>query len=201
MPPKVRPRVTRGRAGSTGSAKGSARRSPAPRPRVNLRTVEKEVFKRTNARRNLMQPKLKILTALVTAAQKHAAWLAMKQGLMTYKTPHKGKGGSTLVQRISIKNCGPAENVGWVPLFPRSPGGKRSDKNLAKDIMKAWMASALHKKNILDSKLKYLGVGAAIWKPKSRASWQVVMVQNFSENAGPEDADRQSGHRKLTVFE
>jgi uncharacterized protein YkwD len=148
-----------------------------------------------------MSPHLKPLAALSTAARRHAEWLAKKRNLLTYKTPHKGNKGSTLSQRIWIKNCGPAENVGWLHLFDSKTRRVRSEIALAKAILKRWMASAGHKKNIVDQNLKYLGVGAAIWKRGKRANWRVVLVQNFSENSGPADAAKQDGSSRVTVFE
>ena len=97
---------------------------------MDLRKVETEVFKRTDAERDNMLPKLKPLAALSTAARGHAEWLAKMRKLLTYKTPHKGKKGSDVSQRIPTKNCGPAENTckfttppngctpGWTRIVP-----------------------------------------------------------------------------------
>lgn len=203
--PQVRPRTSRGKGGRpvTRRAKGRPKRSTSPKPLVDLRKVEKEIFQRTNAKRADPGNRMKPLVALTKAARGHAEWLAKKKNPLALKDPHKGRKGSTVVDRVPIENCGPSENIGFVHVYDPASRGKRkrTAQTLARVAMKAWWKSPGHKKNLVNSNLRFLGVGAAIWKRGSKASWRIVLVQNFSENSGAADRARQHKKRGVVVFE
>lgn len=93
---------------------------------------------------------LVISSELTKSAQKHADELVQRgYGTKLKSGGHTGKNGSGVRQRAGragFKACYIVENLGW-------------GQTTAKIAVDEWMRSKLHKKNLLDRKVKQIGVG------------------------------------------
>ncbi|ETI34614.1 hypothetical protein L914_18147 [Phytophthora nicotianae] len=91
-------------------------------------------------------PSLCMNTKLQSAAQKHSNDMAANNFMS-----HTGSNGSSMSQRIT------ASGFKWTAIAENVAAGQKD----VTAVMKAWMNSAGHKKNILGSKYKMFGCGYA----------------------------------------
>jgi|GEM_PF-4389630 len=95
---------------------------------------------------------LGISADLMEAAQKHADELAQRgYGTTMTSGGHKGKNGSSFAQRMKragFKPCAGVENIGWGQKTPE-------------EIVSEWMKSKGHKENLMNRKIKEIGIGFA----------------------------------------
>ncbi|CCH33314.1 CAP domain-containing protein [Actinosynnema sp. NPDC047251] len=123
---------------------------PAPEPVAPVKTevevAEAEVFNLTNAERTANGcPALGVDERLDQAARGHSADMAAQNYF-----DHKSKDGRTFVDRIRAAGH-PAPGAENIAAGQRTP----------KSVVKGWMESPGHRANILNCKLKTLGVGMA----------------------------------------
>src|SRR5262249_14097684 len=115
--------------------------------------------------------KLEVEDKLNATAQAHARGMAKadKYG-DDDKNGHfwQGKGPAERIKAAGYKFTNIAENVGW-----------NRNKQPAETMMKAWLDSELHRKNLLNKELTQTGIGAA--KGKS-GKWYIVQL--FGTPAG-----------------
>ena len=134
---------------------------------------------------------------LTDVAAAHAKWMARSQSLS-----HKSQvaGQTTLKARMSssgIRFRAGSENIGMVhryaidgtsfkihgacsfSTYGGQPIGAHSYRSLASHVVKLWMASKGHRKNILDRKVSMLGSGAA-FTAKAPYCGQIFVSQNFA---------------------
>ena len=95
---------------------------------------------------------LKLNVKLTQAAQKHADEL-VKRGYGTTLTTggHYGKNGSKPSQRIKLagyKACTTVENIAW-------------GQEISSTVIDEWMGSAGHRKNLLNPKIREIGIAFA----------------------------------------
>ena len=90
--------------------------------------------------------------ALESAAQKHSNWMAR-----TKHFSHEGRRGSKPHQRMVAETFGGSTTGENIYRFP----ARRDQKKLAKNLVDGWMKSPGHRRNILHSGFRYLGVGIA----------------------------------------
>ena len=83
---------------------------------------------------------------LANAAQKHSNYQASIN-----KMTHTGKGGTNAGQRIS------AEGYSWSTWAENIAAGQKD----CTQVMSAWMNSSGHRANILNSKMKHIGIAYA----------------------------------------
>tara|TARA_R110002096_G_scaffold14582_2_gene50583 strand:- start:1070 stop:1549 length:480 start_codon:yes stop_codon:yes gene_type:complete len=104
------------------------------------------------ARKQKGRKSLKPKASLMRAAQKQADELASRgYGTILKRGGHIGKNGSTnsdRIRRAGYKACTSLENLAW---------GQKS----AEEAVTAWMVSAGHRKNLLNRKIRDIGVGFA----------------------------------------
>jgi uncharacterized protein YkwD len=130
---------------------------------------EREVVRQVNVVR--AQHGLKPLRAaapLTRSARLHSRDMGQRRYFA-----HVSKSGTTFVQRIRAQAPGQirwlAENIGWGVGEPGTPAG----------IVDAWMNSAPHRRNLLDSRLNRIGVGA--WRGTFESfSGATVYTANFA---------------------
>jgi uncharacterized protein YkwD len=95
---------------------------------------------------------LPVNAELSKAAQKHAEELVQRgYGTQLKSGGHKGKNGSGVRQRAGragFKACYIVENIAWGQKTPSA-------------LVTQWLNSSGHKKNLLDRKIKAIGVGFA----------------------------------------
>lgn len=89
---------------------------------------------------------LRLNNNLATAAQRHAQDMAATRTLS-----HQGSDGSTLRSRID------GTNYGWMAIGENVAMGQTSPEA----VMRSWMNSAGHRRNILNPNFQELGVGYA----------------------------------------
>lgn len=120
----------------------------ASAPRVD-RTVEAAVLVEMNAARaRAGVPKLKVVRSLRAPARAHASYMHT-----TGELSHSGPGGAAFWKRIVKagypKNRTMAENIAVMDGCPWT----------AKQVVKMWLDSPPHRKNLLSAKLRDVGVG------------------------------------------
>jgi uncharacterized protein YkwD len=129
-----------------GALVGLARPSEAATRGLNLPSARTAVVHLTNLRRAVKGCKpLKFSKRLTTAAQRHATDMS-KQDYFS----HTSLNGTTWDQRI--------ERAGW-----KKPAGENIAYGFASatEVLQGWWESPGHKRNLLDCKFKYIGVGYA----------------------------------------
>lgn len=89
------------------------------------------------------------------AAEKHAIWMS-KYGLS-----HTGENGSSVANRV--------EYTGWTTIGENIAYGQSSPD----EVMKSWMSSSGHRKNIQNQNFTYMGIGTA-FDSSNRIYWCVV---------------------------
>lgn len=117
-----------------------------PAAAVSLLDARSGVVKLTNVKRAVKGCKaLKVSKRLTTSAQRHANDMSKKDYFS-----HTSADGTTWDQRI--------ERAGW-----KRPAGENIAVGFpsAVGVLKGWMDSPGHKRNILDCNFKYIGVGYA----------------------------------------
>lgn len=134
-------------------ANADALPSAANLPQVRRATLCLVNLERTRRGR----PALRFQRALAGAANAYAAEM-VRRGFFDHVSPS----GSTLASRIKstaylsgTASWALGENLAWA-------GGSRAS---ARDTVRAWMASAGHRRNILDGRFRELGVGIALGTP------------------------------------
>jgi len=93
---------------------------------------------------------------LEDAAEKHANWMAMKNELS-----HTGENKSSVSNRVQHEE--------WTAIGENIAYGQ----NTADEVMKSWMNSSEHKKNILNKNFTYMGIGTSTDK-SGKIYWCVV---------------------------
>lgn len=167
---------------------------------LNQSLLDKAVVARVNAercRRGL--PALTTASGLRKQAARHSQWMARSQ-----KLSHKASGSfnRSLTDRLrasGVRFRTGAENIGWVHLYSidgnrfmirssdqchfTTSGGRRigrhSYNSLASLIVRKWMESPGHRKNILRRNLRYSGVGAGV-QPASKYCGSVFLTHIFA---------------------
>lgn len=144
-------------------------------------------------------PELKLNAGLRKYAANHAKWMAKTQ-----KLSHNASQGPARRLKDRLRGSGirfrtGAENIGMVPLYNiarkrfliRSSSacqfttkngrvlGRHSYRSLANLIVREWMASSGHRKNILSRKIRFTGSGAAI-QPHAKHCGAVFLTQIFA---------------------
>src|SRR5262245_36291011 len=116
--------------------------------KIELTAEEKAVLELTNQERaKEKQPPLKPNPILMKIARAHSRNMAKQEKLaheLDGKKPHERAEDAGYKGSWIGENCA----VGSVPYPP-------------KDVVKSWMESAGHRKNLLDKKYKEIGLGAA----------------------------------------
>lgn len=181
-------------------AKVAGAEKPIPNKGLNQGLLDKAVVARVNAercRRGL--PALTTTSGLRKQAARHSQWMARSQ-----KLSHKASGSfnRTLTDRLrasGVRFRTGAENIGWVHLygidgnkfmirssqqcfFTTKSGrriGRHSYNSLASLIVRKWMDSPGHRKNILGRKLRYSGVGAGV-QPSAKYCGSVFLTHIFA---------------------
>jgi uncharacterized protein YkwD len=129
-----------------GALVGLARPADAVTISTSLLDTRTAVVHLTNLKRAVKGCKpLKVSTRLTTAAQRHANDMSRKDYFS-----HTSADGTKWYERI--------EDAGWT-----RPGGENIAMGFtsATSVLKGWMASPGHKRNILDCHFHYIGVGYA----------------------------------------
>ncbi len=119
-------------------------------PHASAASFTAQVIELTNAQRQAIRggrcPSLTENSALSTAGQRHASDMAGRNYFS-----HRSIGGATLWQRIRQAGYRPrryAENIA-------------AGQSSAEDVVNGWMNSASHRANILNCRLREIGVGFA----------------------------------------
>ncbi|WP_371170850.1 CAP domain-containing protein [Aliiroseovarius sp. 2305UL8-7] len=171
-----------------------------PNKGLNQALLEKAVVSRVNAERckRGLNP-LKPISGLRKQAAKHSTWMARSQ-----KLSHKASGSfrrslSDRLKASGVRFRTGAENIGMVHLYgidgrrfmirsseqchftAKNGGriGRHSYDSLAKLVVRKWMESPGHRKNILGKKLRYSGVGAGV-QPRSKHCGSVFLTHIFA---------------------
>ncbi|MHA6265365.1 CAP domain-containing protein [uncultured Aliiroseovarius sp.] len=167
---------------------------------LNQSLLDRVIVERVNAercRRGL--PALTPTSGLRKQATRHSAWMARSQ-----KLSHKANGTNrrSLTDRLrasGVRFRTGAENIGMVHLygidgrnfmirsseqcsFTTRDGrqiGRHSYNSLAKLVVRKWMESPGHRKNILARKMRYSGVGAGV-QPRSGYCGAVFLTHIFA---------------------
>ena len=130
-------------------------------PKLELTAEEKAVLELTNQERaKEKQPPLKPNPILMKIARAHSRNMAKQEKLaheLDGKKPHER-----------------AEDAGYKGAWIGENCAVGSDPYPPKDVMKGWMESAGHRKNLLDKKYKEIGIGAA-----KSASGDIYWTQVF----------------------
>lgn len=124
----------------------SALFAPVRKPSPSVNSIVQQMVSIHNAHRGPTSP-LGMNLALCGAAQKHAAWMARKQTMS-----HRGEGFSSPGMRIKQagyewKTYG--ENVAYGQTTPD-------------EVMRVWMNSRGHRRNIKNSAFREIGIGRAV---------------------------------------
>jgi uncharacterized protein YkwD len=123
---------------------------------------------------------LKHSSALERAAQKHSKNMVKKN---FYSHRNHSRVNKTVKDRLEsegIKGGYIGENISWD--FEKDP----SYWSFALLVVKGWMGSPGHKRNILDKDFKYLGCSAYYYKdPEWVDLFNAKSTQNFSSNDIP----------------
>lgn len=140
---------------------------------------------------------LKMNAGLRKQAAVHARWMASSR-----KLSHKATSGSSRRLKDRLRASGlrfrtGAENLGMVAHYnidgrrflirapcqftttSRQPIGHHSYHSLARLIVREWMASPGHRKNVLARKMRYVGTAAAI-QPRTKHCGAVFLTQIFA---------------------
>ena len=171
-----------------------------PSKGLNQSLLDRAVVSRVNVERckRGLSP-LKPISGLRKQAAKHSTWMAQRQ-----KLSHKASGSFNRSLSDRLKASGVrfrtgAENIGMVHLYGidgrrfmirssdqchfTGKGGRRigrhSYDSLAKLVVRKWMESPGHRKNILGKKLRYSGVGAGV-QPRSKHCGSVFLTHIFA---------------------
>ena len=120
-------------------------KSPAPPP-VVTKPYSAEILRIHNLHRDGRLP-LVLHPLLTRAAQKHADWMARKEAMS-----HRGEGFSSAGQRI--KESG----YHWSTYGENVAYGKVSPQ----EVMRVWLKSRGHRRNITNSAYQEIGVGYAV---------------------------------------
>jgi len=135
----------------------------ADEPKVELTAEEKEVLELTNKERAKEKlPPLKPNPVLMKVARAHSQNMAKQEKLaheLDGKKPHERAADAGYKGGWIGENCA----RGDAPYPP-------------KDVVQGWMESAGHRKNMLDTKYKEIGIGAA-----KSASGNIYWTQVFGK--------------------
>ncbi|MEU4421025.1 CAP domain-containing protein [Actinoplanes sp. NPDC024001] len=123
--------------------------SPAAAAPVSEGTLQNDINRLINVQRKANGcAALTVNAALTKAARGHSTYMAQSGSFS-----HTGKGGTRFVARVKAAGYSKpgAENIAW---------GYRTGA----DVVKGWMKSPGHRANIVNCKLKTVGVGAVYAK-------------------------------------
>jgi uncharacterized protein YkwD len=162
------------------SAKPNATKGTGSETRPKLETLKETllkakryVYEYTNEERvSRGLPKLEPSPALNQVANRHSLNMC-QSGSFRHESDSFPEGWRTFPKRL--KNVGLSsggENIGYQTIV-------RNSEKWAKGMVKGWMDSPAHRKNILDTRFRYMGVGIRPCKNKLGYATQV-----FSENPG-----------------
>lgn len=134
------------------TAPGAAPAAPAPGPALTA-GIERAIIRATNAERAARgRPPLRGASALTRAARSHSAELAASGAFR-----HEGPDGAPFRARLTAEGVPAgrrvAENIAWTTGC--APG-------TAGEVVRMWMNSPAHRRNLLDPALRTTGVGVAI---------------------------------------
>ncbi len=145
---------------------------------INYNLLNAAIFYCTNLQRHKykMTP-LKHLPSLERAAQKHSMNM-VKNNFFSHRNPSRvNKTVKDRVESEGIKARFIGENISWD--FEKDP----SYWSFALLVVKGWMASPGHKRNILDKDFHYLGCGSYYYNDSEWVDlFNAKSTQNFSSN-------------------
>lgn len=143
---------------------------------------------------------LKLATGLIKVAGNHATWMASNRKL-SHRSTIRGQASvqeRVLASGLPVRRG--SENVGYLPRYQFNlarkiriksksrcefttvsgrPIAPHSYASLASEIVRLWMLSSGHRKNVLDRNVN--SVGAALgYNPKGNQCGQFFMAQNFA---------------------
>lgn len=151
---------------------------------INYPLLNAAIFYETNRQRDVHKlPVFKHSPALESAAKGHSNDM-VKYNFFSHTSPVQDKKTMSMrLARVGITRAAAAENIAYTfgieyesgrPVYPPDLNGgyfsyqhrgkpieNRSYLGLAQNVVRGWMNSPGHRKNILNSKYLYLGVGAA----------------------------------------
>jgi len=148
--------------------------------RKRNREIEREIFRLVNNERKKrglkeLQPK----TYLIRAARRHSRYMikrhrfahTTKRGYEPWdrvkKSAKEDKSLSGLISRIFGISTSPyvGENIAMMPMGKvKGMGNIRTEKDVAKAMVRNWMKSSGHRKNILNPTFTKIGIGVACKK-------------------------------------
>lgn len=138
---------------------------------MNTKAVERSILRYTNRERRSRGLKpLKGHRALIKAARGHSRWMASRDHMS-----HNGAGGSSPADRAreaGYQSTFVSENC-WQLI---SNSRWRPSKKLGQAAVNSWMNSPGHQANLLDPRMKVIGIGAARNKRGN-----VYLTQNFGD--------------------
>lgn len=173
---------------------------PVPASNLSQALLDKLIGDQVNlerCRRGL--PRLALNSGLRKQAANHSKWMAQTQKLSHKATRGASKRLSDRLRGSRVRFRTGAENIGMVPLyniarkrflirsssacqFTTKDGrmlGRHSYRSLANLIVREWMASSGHRKNILSRKMRFTGSGAAV-QPRAKHCGAVFLTQIFA---------------------
>ncbi len=109
-----------------------------------------------------------------------------KVGIKNAYTAENIANFSAIEYQLGKSVFAPSQNGGYFSYTYRGePIGNRTYMSAAKAVLKQWMGSPMHRKNILNKKFKYLGVGAAYFEEENFYNMPYFKVtQNFASVRG-----------------
>lgn len=125
-----------------------------------------------NARRHMYgERRLRVNAKLALAGLRHARDMVARQYFS-----HDEPSGPTFVQRIMQTNYVPpsaswalGENIAWADSFHATP----------REIVRYWMDSPDHRRNILTAKFREVGIAIVVGAPESSAGSAATYVTEF----------------------
>ena len=131
------------------------RQASAPSPADRITEVEWHILFLTNQRRTWQKlPQLEASPALADVARAHSRDM-LARGFFKHTNPD-GAGPRDRVQKRGLSFAVVAENI------YSTRNGTMDPAELASIMVDGWMRSSGHRRNILERRLKYLGVGVAM---------------------------------------
>lgn len=134
-------------------AQSSGPPSPRSAPRPSTSTLEEKILRYTNVERGRKGlPPLRISPALKLVARRHSRNMC-RTGRFQHESDAFPQGWERFqgrLRRVGLNSGG--ENIGYQTMIG-------DPERWAKKMVKGWMTSSSHRKNILDSRFRYMGVG------------------------------------------
>jgi len=134
-------------------AQSSGPPSPQSARRLSTSTLEEKILRYTNVERGRKGlPLLRMSPALKLVARRHSGNMC-RTGTFRHESDAFPDGWERFqgrLRRVGLNSGG--ENIGYQTMIG-------DPEKWAKKMVKGWMTSSSHRKNILDSRFRYLGVG------------------------------------------